>query len=112
MATKKIQNWEAMVEEWFGKLPPISKNAREAIVNITPWIALIFGILGVLVSLGGFGVLSALSTIIALNSGFGYAAQSLVGAALGLVASIVLLMAYPGAKARKQKGWNLLFWSE
>ena len=109
---RKSQDWEAMVEEWFLKLPPLSKNARQAIVNITPWIALIFGILGILGTLAGFGILTIFSPLIVMGSGFNTAAGSLVGVALGLVAAILLLVAYPGTKARKYKGWKMLFWSE
>ena len=113
MAQKqKTQELVETMEEWFMKLPPLPKGGRDAIVQITPWIALIFGILGVLAGLAGFGVLAALSPFIALGNGFSGAAGSLVGAALSLVASAMLLAAFPGTNKRRMQGWTLLFWSE
>lgn len=115
MATKKSEKqieWEATLEEWFAKLPPLSKNAQEAIVRITPWLALIFGILGVLGTLAGFGILTVFSPLVVLSSGLSGAAGSLISAGLGLAAAILLLLAYPGTKMRKYKGWRFIFWSE
>lgn len=111
MAAKKA-DYMAMMEEWFMKLPPIPKGGREAIVKITPWIALIFGILGILGGLAGLGILTAFSPFLFLSSGLSGAAGSLVGAVLGVVSSVLLLAAYPGTKNRKMQGWKLLFWSE
>ncbi|MDE2025868.1 MAG: hypothetical protein KGJ07_05220 [Patescibacteria group bacterium] len=112
MAQKQAQEWMNKMEEWFLKLPALPKGGREAIVQITPWVALIFGILGVLAGLAGFGVLAALSPFIAMGNGFSGAAGSLVGAAFSLVASAMLLAAFPGTNKRKMQGWTLLFWSE
>lgn len=118
MATKKSasqkrsENWEVILEEWFLKLPPLSKNAKEIIVNITPWIALIFGILGILVTFSGIGLLTAFSPFIVFGSGFGRATESIVVVLLGLISSILLLTAFPGTKKRKYQGWKMLFWSE
>ncbi len=112
MAKKTAVNWEEMMETWFLKLPALPKNARQTLVNITPWIALIFGILGVLAGLAGFGILTAFSPLIAMGSGFNGAAITLVSAVLSLIASILLLLAFPGTKKRKMQGWKMLFWSE
>lgn len=107
---KKQADYMAQVEDWFLKLPALPKGGREAIVGITPWIALIFGILGVLASLAGIGVLTALSPFVYV--GGGHPLGAILSSILGLVASILLLVAYPGTKARKMHGWNMLFWSE
>jgi len=101
-----------MMEEWFNKLPPLPSNGREAIVKITPWVALVFGILGVLASLAGFGILTALSPFMMLGGGVNYAGTSIIQAIIGLVGAALLLLAFPGTKAGKAKGWMLLFYSE
>lgn len=100
------------MEDWFKKLPALPKNARDVLVQITPWIALIFGILGVLGSLAGFGILTALSPFVMMGNGIGGTATTFLTAGLALLASVLLLAAFPGTKANKMKGWNLLFWSE
>lgn len=111
MATKSA-SWQAKMEEFFGKLPSLPKNWREVIVNITPWLALVFGVLGVLVGLAGLGILSVLSPFMVLGSGLTSASGSLLGMAAAVIAAILMLLAFPGTKARKMQGWNMLFWSE
>lgn len=100
-----------MMEDWFGKLPEIPKGGREAIVAITPWLALIFGILGVIASLAGFGILTVFSPAMIFFGGR-FAGIALLNALLSLIASILLLMAFPGTKKRKTNGWMMLFYSE
>ena len=111
-AAKSMDDWIVMMEEWFAKLPAIPTNGRQAIVGITPWLALIFGVLGVAGGLAGLGLLTAFSPFMALSNGFGGAAGSLVSAALSLAAAVLLLVAFPGTKAHKMQGWKMLFWSE
>lgn len=101
-----------MMEEWFGKLPELPKNWKEVIVKITPWIALIFGVLGLIGSLVAVGLLTFLAPFILLGGGVGRAGGGVVGAVLALVASVLLLVAFPGTKAGKAQGWKMLFYSE
>lgn len=107
-----MNDYMEMMEEWFMKLPALPKNGKEGLVSVTPWVALVFGILGILASLAGLGLLTAFSPLIALSSGLAGAAGSVVGAVLGLVSSVLLLAAFLGTKAHKMQGWNMLFWSE
>lgn len=111
-STKSSQDWMTMMEDWFMKLPALPKGGRDGLVTITPWICLIFGILGVLAGLAGFGILTAFSPFVAMGGGLMHAGGTLISAALGVVASVLLLMAFPGTKAQKMQGWKLLFWSE
>lgn len=111
MAAKKT-DYMGQIEDWFMKLPALPKGGRDAIVQITPWIALIFGILGVLVGLAGLGVLTFLSPFAMMGGGFAGVSTSLIGALLGLVASALLLASFPGTKTHKMQGWTMLFWSE
>ncbi|SRR5260221_2169375 len=107
-----VNEWMDKMEIWFGKLPSLPKNARDVLVRITPWVALIFGILGILGSLAGLGILTALSPFVMLGNGIGGTATSLLTAVLALISSALLLSAFPGTKAHKMQGWNMLFWSE
>lgn len=108
----KSTNWQDMLEEWFMKLPSLPKGGREVLVKVAPWIALVFGVLGVLVGLGGLGILSVLSPLMLLGSGVGATSGSLLSVAISLVSSVLMLVAFPGLKARKMQGWTMLFWSE
>lgn len=102
------------MEDFFKKAPDIPTNGKEALVKITPWLALIFGVLGVLGGLAGIGLLTAFSPLAALGGASEVASYGggVVAAWVWLASSVLLLAAYPGTKARKLSGWNLLFWSE
>lgn len=112
MATKNGTDFIAYTEGWFKKLPPISSGARATLVNIMPWLALIFGLLGVIVSIAGFGILTVLSPFILMGGGVHAAGAGVFGVLVGLASSILLLAAYPGLKSHKMKGWTLIYWSQ
>ncbi len=111
MAQSK-SNWQDMMEDWFMKLPSLPKGGRDALVIIAPWIALIFGIFGILAGLAGLGILSVLSPVMLMVAGYANTGGSLISVALALVASALLLAAFPGTKDHKIQGWTMLFWSE
>ena len=75
-------------------------------LKITPWIALIFGILGVLAGLGAVGV-----SPVVVFGGVRNSMVVLLSGVLTIVASVMMLMAYPKTKALRLNGWTLLFWS-
>ncbi len=102
------------LEKFFAKAPHMPKNVREILVKITPWFAIIFGILGVL---GGLYELGALITNNYFPFQFGerdatYYVTGFLAFLWWIGPSVLLIAAYPGLKAGKAKGWNLLFWSE
>src|SRR3989338_11227943 len=100
------------MEDWFSKLPALPNNWRDVIVTITPWLALIFGIIGVLGSLAAVGILTFLAPLVLLGGGVGVASGGIIGAVLALAASVLMVAAFPGTRAKKIAGWNLLFYSE
>lgn len=107
-----VDEWIKTLEEWFAKLPPLPTGVREFLVAVAPWAALIFGVLGVLFSLAATGILTVLSPFVALGGGLGAAAGNVVGAVLSLVASGLLLAAFPGLKDHRAAGWKMAFWSQ
>lgn len=107
-----VDQWVKTLEEWFAKLPPLPKGATDVIVKIAPWLALIFGVLGVLGSLAATGILAVLSPFLVLGGGLGVATGGVIGAILALVSSVLMLMAFPGLRDRKIAGWKYSFWSE
>lgn len=107
----KIESLIKPLEDVFKKFPPLPANARETLFKIAPWLALIFGILGILAALGGLGLLTAFAPLAVLGGtrGYGIAYVSAIGLA---ISSVMMLIAYPSLKAGKMAGWNLLFYSE
>ncbi len=112
MAEAKTKAFMATLEDTFAKLPPLSPSVREVIVTIAPWLALIFGVLGVLGSLSAFGLAAVFSPVAALGGGVGMATTFMVAAVLSLIYSVAMLVATPSLFKKKAFGWTLLFWSE
>jgi hypothetical protein len=97
--------------EWFEKLPSLPKDAKELLVKITPWVALIFGVLGVLRGIAGLGILTVFSPL-AMMGGVKVVGLGFISPLLWLISSALLLAAFPGANKRKTQGWNFLVYSE
>lgn len=100
-----------MLEDWFKKLPPLPANAVDTLVKITPWLALVFGILGALGALAGLGILTAFAPFAVMGGVKGYGLGFISAIGWG-ISSLLMLVAFPGLQAKKAGGWNLLFASE
>lgn len=112
MQIKSIDDLIKVLGEWFAKFPPLPVNAKEVIVKIAPWLAIIFGILGVIAGIGATGLLTVLSPLVALGGGVGVAVGSMVGAILAIVSSALMIVAFPGLRDRKANGWKMSFYSQ
>lgn len=95
------------LEDFFKKAPQLPTSARDVLVAITPWIALIFGILGVIAGLGLVGV-----SPLGLFGGVNVAVGALASGVLAILSSVLMLMAFPKLQKHVYGGWMLLFWSE
>lgn len=100
------------MEGFFLKLPALPKNVKDFIAAVIPWVALVFGALGLLGSLAALGIGTFALPFAFMAKGvnlYGIFALSmvfsLVVAALTLIAGFQLLK-------RKILGWKLLFWAE
>lgn len=112
MAQQSVDGVIVTVGEQFAKLPALPTNWKEGLVKITPWIAIIFGVLGVVLSIASFGILTFLSPMVALGGGLGAAASGPLAAIFLFVSSLLLVLAFKGTKDRKYVGWRFLFLSE
>lgn len=95
------------LDELFGKLPKLPKSVTDILVTIAPWLALVFGILGVIGGLSSVGL-----SPVALFGGISNSVTVLVAGVLAIISSVLMLMAFPKLRKRVYKGWELLFWSE
>lgn len=107
-----LDNYVKPVENWFLKLPALPKGVKDFIVVILPWIALIFGAIGLLGSLAALGFGAFLSPLIAVFGGVSAVGQFSVAVVIGLITSLLSLLAVKALFARKIFGWRLIFWSE
>lgn len=108
MAKASTQELIDQTGDLFAKLPPLSSRAREILVQIAPWFALVFGILGVVGTLSAFGLFTFLTPVVRPD----LSGVLLISTALGFIGSVLLLAAYSGLRKRNAQGWRLLFWSE
>ena len=109
--TNSMDSYIDMVGEYFKKLPELPKGGRDAIVTITPWLALVFGVLGIITALVGLGLFTFLAPV-AMITGVRGAGPGFIIVLFGLVSSALLLFAFPGTKMRSEKGWKLIYYSE
>jgi hypothetical protein len=91
----------------FKQLPHLPGNARAVLVRIAPWLALIFGVLGVLAGLGAL-----LVSPVAVLGGVRSSATVFFTGVLTIVSSGLMLLAYPKLAKGLHTGWIYLFWSE
>ncbi|MFH1186570.1 MAG: hypothetical protein V1697_00150 [Candidatus Levyibacteriota bacterium] len=112
MAQSSLDSLTNSIEKMYAKFPPIPKAWRDVIVSIAPWLALIFGVLGVFGSLSAFGISTVLSPLVVLGGGIGTATSLIVVSVIGLVESILMLIAFPSLLKRIMLGWKYLFLAE
>lgn len=102
---------EAWLAPMFTKFPHLPEGGRKFIVSIAPYLALIFGVLGIVgLFVGGViaSMLGMLSGVFALV----YFVQMVIPFVLSLASIILLLMAYPGLRDRTKVGWNYVFYGQ
>src|SRR5262249_51652771 len=101
--TTKSTDVIAMMGEWYEKVPPLPKTWRDTLAKIAPILSLIFGILGIIVAIGGLGVFTVLSPFAVMGGAQGVSAYGtgMLATLIYLVGSILLLASYPGLRAHK-----------
>ncbi|MDO8591940.1 MAG: hypothetical protein Q7R60_03410 [bacterium] len=114
-----LNKLETMLAGVYSATPKLSGNAKKTIVNFWPIAAVILGVLQLWSAYTLWHWGRDVNKVIAtFNSYFG--TSSAVAHNLSVIywislivlaiAGVMLLMAYPGLKARAKSGWNLLFY--
>jgi len=123
-----MQGLEDKLAGPFGKDAPVKlpEGGRKTLVQIMPWLALVFGILQLLGAWSLYhwaSAASAVSNYVAsvcqvygtADCGTGLASRWSVTLWLALVVvlvdAVLLLAAFPGLRDRKKGGWNLVLYS-
>lgn len=97
----------ASLQDFFAKAPHLPTKWREVIVTVAPWLALVFGILGILGSISALG-LSPVAAIGGVRSGF----EMFVVGIAGILSSVLGLLAFPKLRVRAYQGWRFLFFAQ
>lgn len=96
------------------KLPALPPKGVDILVMIVPWLALIFGLLGVLSAVAGLSAFVGLSFLALPMMGASAAVVgpiAMLSLALLAVSSVLELMAFSGLKKEKAVGWKWFFYS-
>lgn len=115
-----LSKLETMLAGVYSATPKLSGNAKKTIVNFWPFAALILGVLQLwsAYSLWHWGR-DVNKVIATFNSYFGTSPTVVhnlnvfywISLVVLAISGVMLLMAYPGLKAKAKSGWNLLFYS-
>jgi hypothetical protein len=99
------------LDESYAKVPALPKQWKDLLVNFAPWLSLIGGVILVFGAISLLGLGSFLSPFAMYAGAGGFAVVWLVAAAFLLVGGVLELLAFSPLKARKEKGWNLMFYA-
>lgn len=121
---RKLSGLEGWLDGIFGDKFPVQlpKAAKEWIVKVSPWLALVGGVLSLWAAWAfwqaGHSINAVVDWVNTWSAAYGgTATASRLGFAwyLSLVVLVVqaalMLLAFPGLRDRKKNGWNLVFYS-
>jgi len=106
-----LKSLEETLDLYFGqKAPAMPTNIKELIVNLAPWLTLIFALISLPAILFVFGLgtlLAPFSFLGGVRAGFNYGLSMIV-----LAISVVLeFLSIPGLFKRARQGWNFVYYS-
>jgi hypothetical protein len=112
-AKSKMMGHAGALEAWlvplFAQVPHIPAGGRKVITDIVPWLSLIFGVLGLLGSLGGGALGVLFSPMMMLTGGFS-SLMYFVHIIIGVVGSALGILAFNPLREMKKKGWDYSFY--
>lgn len=101
----------SFIDSLYSRLPDFSREIKDFIVRVLPFISLILGILiafSSIVDLIGTPFLDAFTT----NGGATVFQKLMIVNILGLIEGIFLILAFFGLRKKRKIGWNFIFWSQ
>ncbi len=105
---KSISGVVASMEEFFKKAPALPVGVKDFIVKVAPYLVVLGGIFGILGGLSNLFMPQSTFVPVVLGNSWAFKLSAL----LNIVASVLMVVAFPKLKARKAEGWLLLFWIE
>lgn len=96
------------LEDFFAKAPHLPNDIREIIVKIAPYLAIIGIVFSVPAIFALFGIGLMTAPVVMMG---GYGGMWMLAGAFAIANLVLLVLAFPGLKARTQKGWMYTFYS-
>lgn len=121
MAKQSLEN--SLSELFVKKAPPLPAGGKKFLVEYLPWINLILGLLALYGAYAlwnwahiASSLINYANSVSAVYGGPAVAADRMsvgiwVGIAVLAVEALLYIAAFPGTKARKKSGWNLLYYA-
>ncbi|NTU96548.1 MAG: hypothetical protein HGA62_01895 [Chlorobiaceae bacterium] len=112
-----LSQLEALLDEYMVNKAPFSlpKEVKEFIVNVSPYLVIIFAVLALPVIFAALGLTAILSPFAALGGygyyGFSWGIQATIGLAVAVITMVLEIIAVPGMFKRTRKAWTLLFYA-
>jgi hypothetical protein len=102
--------WDAYAEQLRKQLPEAPEGLLSAYVRFAPWVAMIFGVLGVLLLLVAGVFVSVLTPLMALGgaSGLGAGLGALVSIVIGLILAVLEVVGGYQMRQGRLTGWWIL----
>ncbi len=105
---KSVSGIVASMEDFFKKAPALPVGVKDFIVRVAPYLVVLGGIFGILGGLSNLFMPQSTFATAVINNSLAFKLSAL----LNIVASVLMVVAFPKLKARKVEGWQLLFWIE
>ena len=109
-ALKMAHGWENQLADFFAKFPHVPEGGRKVIAQILPWLALVFGILGIIAAVAG-GLITSIFSIPALLTGNIGGFVMLIAVIVSFTAATLEVLAFKPLQAGMKKGWNFLYYA-
>lgn len=121
---EQVRKLESKLGDISKDLPPLSKNTKESLASVWPWIALILGVLQLFAAWSLWELYHRAQPLIDLANqysqyytgrGIGYSSfdkgMMYLAIAILVVDALLLIMAFSPLKSRLKRGWDLMFLS-
>lgn len=94
------------------KAPPLSSNAKRAIVAYLPYINLVLGVLIILVAWGLYDAAHTVNYLIGSPVTVSQVTFTVwLAISVLVIEAVIFIAAFPATKARKKPGWDLIFYA-
>ena len=107
MQFTQVDAWVTSLQGTYKSLPALPVGVKDFIVQITPWVALILGIVSVF-AWGLLALISLLTSSLLALAGPTYLVKTLLVAVIALIEGVFMIMAFQKTKNREMAGWRLL----
>jgi hypothetical protein len=95
----------------FGKLPPLPPKAREFIVTVAPYVAIIGFVLSLPLLLGALGLSAFVGGMGMKYGAYGYAGIGMLAIVFAVANLVLLGLSIPGLLKRRADGWKWAYYS-